>query len=263
MSSWKTLWNKARNSGFSYQRCLHLCGQDLQLTPVGLCIFIHHLGAGQLGWSPRSFLICPFCDCSGPLHCYVQLTLIVKSVGRRGGEKRQAKGIKLDALLRVGPGFCTACVHLSSPCLGLLTEMLLPGFSGDRFLLLSFPSYHFNIKDTQTRRSDSPIKWEKGHLKVAFLWSQVEKQCQCWSNILHGHGTLGSVCMTSDCICWALQPVVFSTSMLRLFRINWGMVRWRAESLIFCRKACSQSDARAHPHPPHPPHTKEKWTCLK
>lgn len=81
-------------------------------------LYLHPSPGSWTDWSPRSFLICPFCDRSGPLHCYVQLTLIVKSVGRRGGEKGQARGIKLDALLRVGPGFCTACVHLSSPCLG-------------------------------------------------------------------------------------------------------------------------------------------------
>lgn len=85
--------------------------------------------AKACGWLPRDFVSSsttweagkiglqgPFSfahsvNCSGPLHCYVQLALIVVSV-RRNGEKGQAPRIRLDALLRGGPICCTVYAHL-------------------------------------------------------------------------------------------------------------------------------------------------------
>lgn len=167
MSSRKTLWNKSRNSGFSYQRCLDLCGQDLQLPPMGLCIFIHHLGAGQIGLqgpfsSAHSVTVLVLCTAM----CNWLWLLRAWGAGRREGA---GKGNRTGCSLEGGAWLLYCVCSSKQSCLGLLTEMILPGFSGDRFLSPSFPCYHFNIKDTQTRRSDSPTKWEKGHLKVAFL----------------------------------------------------------------------------------------------
>lgn len=78
------------------------------------------------------------------------------------------------------------CSSRTVPVLGLLTEALLPGFAGDRPLLHSFPCYHFNIKQVQTRRSDLPAKWEEGHLKVSLLclesdWKAASEWHSSWS----------------------------------------------------------------------------------
>lgn len=78
------------------------------LIPASCCWHLRSFVTSFIVWEVGQFCLQgPFSFAHsathpGPLHCYVPLALIFRSV-KRGGERGQASEIKLDALLRMGP----------------------------------------------------------------------------------------------------------------------------------------------------------------